>query len=110
MNLGTEAKISIIGAGYMGGGMAQVFAMAGHKVLIFDIDAETTRRSYDRLIDESKTFEELGLFAPGSAKIIEENLGYKESIEEVVTESPVEEVFEPEAVVEETPALEVPTE
>jgi 3-hydroxybutyryl-CoA dehydrogenase len=79
-----RASIAIVGAGYMGGGMAQVFASAGHKVSIFDIDAETAKRSFDRLISESETFEELGLFAPGSVETIRKNLSYKETIEEVV--------------------------
>jgi len=87
MTSGENSKIAIIGAGYMGGGMAQVFALNGHKVSIFDIDAKTTRRSFDRLISESQTFEELGLFAPGSAEIIGANLGYAESVEEAVKEA-----------------------
>jgi 3-hydroxybutyryl-CoA dehydrogenase len=80
-------RIAIVGAGYMGGGMAQVFALHGHRVSIFDIDAETTKRSYERLISESRTFEELGLIAPGSAEIIVGNLSYSESIEEVVADA-----------------------
>lgn len=87
MNGEAKAKIAIVGAGYMGGGIAQVFALAGHEVSIFDLDAETTKLAYDRLISESQTFEELGLFAPGSAKIIECNLSTGETVEETVAKA-----------------------
>src|SRR5690349_15846355 len=35
-----KARIAIIGAGLMGHGLAQVFAVAGHSVAVFDPDAE----------------------------------------------------------------------
>lgn len=81
----TPAKIAIVGAGYMGGGMAQVFAMAGHPCTIADLDPDTAKRSFERLISESRSFEELGLFVPGSAEIISSNLSFGQSIEEVVS-------------------------
>ena len=37
---GTIETVGIIGAGQMGGGIAQVSAMAGHKVLLYDISPE----------------------------------------------------------------------
>lgn len=76
------AKIAIIGSGYMGGGMAQVFALAGHKCVIADADSSIAQRSFDRLLSEAKAFEEQGLFAPGSTTVIAENLSYAQSIEE----------------------------
>jgi len=84
MSSGEKAKIAIVGAGYMGGGMAQVFALHGHPVSIFDLDTETTKRSYERLITEARAFEELGLIPPGSDKVIESNLTYGFSLEEIV--------------------------
>ncbi|MBC7463887.1 MAG: 3-hydroxyacyl-CoA dehydrogenase family protein [Actinobacteria bacterium] len=84
MDSESKSKIAIVGAGYMGGGMAQVFALNGHPVSIFDLDTETTKMSFDRLIIESRSFEELGLFAPGSAEIISRNLSCGKNIEEVV--------------------------
>lgn len=76
------AKIAIIGSGYMGGGMAQVFALAGHKCVIADADSLIAQRSFDRLLSEAKAFEEQGLFAPGSTTVIAKNLSYAQSIEE----------------------------
>src|SRR5690349_22262163 len=35
-----KARIAIIGAGLMGHGLAQVFAVAGHSVAVFDPDPE----------------------------------------------------------------------
>ncbi len=43
----TKAKIAVIGAGLMGHGIAQVFALAGHAVTITDsVAASSTRRSH----------------------------------------------------------------
>lgn len=81
------AKIAIIGSGYMGGGMAQVFALAGHKCVIADADSSIAQRSLDRLLSEAKAFEEQGLFAPGSATVIAENLRCAQSIEEASTQA-----------------------
>jgi 3-hydroxyacyl-CoA dehydrogenase len=49
--------IAVIGAGYMGGGIAQVFAMAGLDVVICDADPDLTRRHLDRLRGEAEDFE-----------------------------------------------------
>ena len=40
-----EATIAVVGSGYMGGGMAQVFALAGHRCVIADADREKAERS-----------------------------------------------------------------
>ena len=57
--------IAVVGAGYMGGGIAQVFAMAGLDVVIVDADPALTRRHLDRLCREAEDFEAQGLFEPG---------------------------------------------
>lgn len=60
--------IAVVGAGYMGGGIAQVFAMAGMDVVIVDADPDLTVRHLDRLREEAQDFENRGLFQPGSAE------------------------------------------
>ena len=60
--------IAVVGAGYMGGGIAQVFAMAGMDVVIVDADPDLTVRHLDRLREEAEDFEDRGLFQPGSAE------------------------------------------
>jgi 3-hydroxybutyryl-CoA dehydrogenase len=78
------AHIAVIGAGYMGGGIAQVFAMAGFDVAICDADPALTSRHLDRLRREADDFEQQGLFQPGSADLVEKNLRAAESVAEAV--------------------------
>ena len=78
----SEARIAIVGSGYMGGGMAQVFALAGHTCVIADADSAIAERSFARLISEAETFEKQGLFPVGSVDKISKNLSFAQSIEE----------------------------
>jgi 3-hydroxybutyryl-CoA dehydrogenase len=76
--------VAVVGAGYMGGGIAQVLAIAGFQVVITDADAETTRGHLERLRREARTFEEQGLFDPGSADLVEANIRAAASLPEAV--------------------------
>ncbi len=69
----------------MGGGIAQVFAIAGHPVILADADAEVSKRNLVRLIAEAKDWEERGLFLPGQAALVEQNLSAADSIEQAVS-------------------------
>jgi 3-hydroxybutyryl-CoA dehydrogenase len=77
-------SIAVVGAGYMGGGIAQVLAMAGFQVAITDADPDTTLRHRDRLFAEAADFEEQGLFDPGSAALVQANLRAASSLAEAV--------------------------
>jgi 3-hydroxybutyryl-CoA dehydrogenase len=77
--------IAVIGAGYMGGGIAQVFAMAGLDVVICDTDSDLTRRHLDRLRQEAEDFEKQGLFEPGSADLVQRNLRAADTLAEAVS-------------------------
>lgn len=77
---------TVVGAGYMGGGIAQVLALNGFTVTIADVSAEATRRALERLEKEATEFEEQGLFEPGSAKTIMGNLSARDSIEDAVAD------------------------
>lgn len=77
--------IAVIGAGYMGGGIAQVFAMAGLDVVICDTDPDLTRRHLDRLRREAEDFEEHGLFESGSADLVQKNLRAADTLAEAVS-------------------------
>jgi 3-hydroxybutyryl-CoA dehydrogenase len=79
--------IALVGAGYMGGGIAQVFAIAGHPVILADADAELTKRNLARLIAEAKDWEGRGLFLPGQAALVEKHLSAAPSIEEAVADA-----------------------
>lgn len=82
-----SSKIAIVGAGYMGGGMAQVFALSGYRCILADANPVIAQRSFDRLLIEAQAFEEQGLFAPGSAAAIASNLSFANSIEEAAAEA-----------------------
>ena len=78
--------VTVVGAGYMGGGIAQVLALNGFTVQIADVDADATREALARLEKEAKEFEEQGLFEPGSAKTIMANLTAGNSLEDAVSD------------------------
>ncbi len=77
-----STTIAVIGAGYMGGGMAQVFALSGYICLLADANFEIAQNSLKRLIKESEAFESQGLFPKGSTELIAGNLHVAQSIEE----------------------------
>ncbi len=78
----TIETVAVIGAGYMGGGIAQSLAAAGMKVSLADVSPDATARAFNRLLREAAEFEAQGLFPPGSTRAIEANLRTAGSIEE----------------------------
>ncbi|MGA7149023.1 MAG: 3-hydroxyacyl-CoA dehydrogenase family protein [Microbacterium sp.] len=78
---------AVVGSGYMGGGIAQVLALSGARVVIADVSGEIARTNLARLIDEARTFESDGLLPAGAAATIVENLTAAESIEEAASEA-----------------------
>jgi 3-hydroxybutyryl-CoA dehydrogenase len=78
-------QIAVIGSGYMGGGIAQVFGLAGARVALADISAEIAEKNYHRLIAESKEFVSEGLFPAGATDTLEENLWPAASLAEAVS-------------------------
>ncbi|WP_425003011.1 3-hydroxyacyl-CoA dehydrogenase family protein [Mycolicibacterium sp. S3B2] len=82
----TINTVTVVGAGYMGGGIAQVLALNGFTVRIADVDADATREALARLEKEAEEFEEQGLFEPGSAKAIMGNLTAGDSLEDAVSD------------------------
>ncbi|WP_242504500.1 3-hydroxyacyl-CoA dehydrogenase NAD-binding domain-containing protein [Promicromonospora panici] len=61
----TISSVAVVGTGYMGGGIAQSFALAGLPVTIADANAEATEAAYERLLAEAREFEDQGLYNPG---------------------------------------------
>lgn len=80
-------RITVVGAGYMGGGIAQTFALGGFKVRIADISVEAADEALNRLLVEAKEFERQGLFATGSADTIAANLSAGLELEEAVADA-----------------------
>ncbi len=92
--------VAVVGAGYMGGGIAQSLAQSGFDVVIADASPETTAAQLARIVGEAEQFEQQGLFAAGSAELVRRNLRAAQSIEDAVADVDfVEEaVFEAPAV------------
>ena len=78
-------QIAVIGSGYMGGGIAQVFGLAGARVALADVSAEIAEKNYHRLIAESRDFVAAGLFPEGATAILESNLWPAASLAEAVS-------------------------
>lgn len=73
-------QVAVVGAGYMGGGIAQVLALAGYTVRIADADPATTGRQLQRLHRETAEFEAQGLFAAGASETVRSQLSAAESV------------------------------
>lgn len=80
----SEEAYAVVGSGYMGGGIAQVLALAGHPVRISDVSLEIARGNRERLIAEAAAFAADGLFPEGAADIMAERLTAHE-LEDAVT-------------------------
>jgi 3-hydroxybutyryl-CoA dehydrogenase len=78
--------IAIVGSGYMGGGIAQVLALAGATVRIADISEEIARSNFDRLVEEATQFVADGLFPADAVERIRANVVPSASIEDAVAD------------------------
>lgn len=89
-------KVAVVGSGYMGGGIAQVFALAGTEVVISDVSGDVARANLERLVKEAGDFERDGLFPAGAPAVIAERVTAAETIEEAVADADfiIEAVFE----------------
>ena len=81
----TIAATAVVGAGYMGGGIAQVLALHGYTVALGDVDGEIAERSRLRLVNQARDFEARGLLPAGAADTIAGNLTAAASIEDAVS-------------------------
>jgi len=80
------STVAVVGAGYMGGGIAQVLAGAGIDVVIADADVESTQRNHERLLAEARDFEERKLVDVGFADRVAKHLTWAASLEDAVRE------------------------
>jgi 3-hydroxybutyryl-CoA dehydrogenase len=78
------STIAVVGSGYMGGGIAQILALAGHTVVLADATAEIAEQNRLRLLEESRNFERDELFAPGTTDKIDAQISAAASIEDAV--------------------------
>ena len=77
-------RVAVVGSGYMGGGIAMVFALGGYDVTLADVDAPTAQRSRERVVREAEQAEEQGLLSTGSATRVRDRLSFAASIADAV--------------------------
>lgn len=94
----THRNIAVVGSGYMGGGIAQVLALAGARVALADVSAEIAQSNYDRLLKESDDFVAAGLFPADATDRLKENLWPAKDIEEAVADAEYIEEAVPEVL------------
>lgn len=80
----TISTIAVVGSGYMGGGIAQVLALAGCSVVLSDQSAEIASANRERIIAEASAFAEQKLFVADAAETIARNVRAAASVEEAV--------------------------
>ncbi|MDN4610299.1 3-hydroxyacyl-CoA dehydrogenase family protein [Arthrobacter burdickii] len=94
----TPKRIAVVGSGYMGGGIAQVLALAGHTVRIADVSAEIASSNLARLLSEADQFAADGLFPADARQRIEANVSAADSIEDAVSDAEFIEEAVPERI------------
>ncbi|MBT2502244.1 3-hydroxyacyl-CoA dehydrogenase family protein [Curtobacterium sp. ISL-83] len=94
----TTLDIAVVGSGYMGGGIAQVLALAGHTVRIADVSAEIAQQNLQRLLGETAQFVADGLFPADAVERVRPNITAAESIEAAVTDADFIEEAVPEKI------------
>jgi len=94
----TTRNIAVVGSGYMGGGIAQVLALAGARVALADVSAEIAQSNYERLLKESDEFVAAGLFPANATDLLKENLWAAKDIEEAVVDAEYIEEAVPEVL------------
>ena len=94
----TDITVAVVGSGYMGGGIAQVLALAGATVKIADISEEIATNNYERLLAEARQFVEDGPFPDDAVARLEAHLSPAASIEEAVADADFIEEAVPEKI------------
>jgi 3-hydroxybutyryl-CoA dehydrogenase len=79
MRFSKQSVIGVVGAGAMGSGIAQVAAMAGHKVVLYDTNNAALEKSKSNLAATIKKLEEKGKVSNGDA--IVESVTYATALE-----------------------------
>ena len=78
-------KIAIIGAGTMGPGIAQVYAMGGYEISIWEPFEPNREKAKVRIYDGLKVSEEQGVIAPGTIDEYYGKISFAGSMQEAVT-------------------------
>ena len=77
-------KIAVLGAGTMGPGIAQIYAMGGYQVTMWSRREETREKAKAALKSSIATFVEEGLITPEDQDTVYERIGFAATVEETV--------------------------
>lgn len=77
-------KIAVLGAGTMGPGIAQIFAMGGYKVTMWTRSQSTMEKAKETLYKSLKTFAEEELLAADKIEEVYERVSFALTVEEAV--------------------------
>nr|WP_274637031.1 3-hydroxyacyl-CoA dehydrogenase family protein [Microbacterium bovistercoris] len=77
---------AVVGSGYMGGGIAQVLALAGRDVVLADATAELAATNRERIIAEAGEHAARGILPPDAGERVGDRLTAAASIEEAVAD------------------------
>ncbi len=83
MPLPLTIKVGIVGAGAMGGGIAQVAALAGHPVKLFDTRGDAARNAVEGIIAMVEKLAAKGRATPEQTAGVRANLSVANSIQEL---------------------------
>ena len=76
--------IAVVGGGYMGVGMALVFALSGSPVKVCDASAEDSQNAVARARREARELEDAGHFPEGSSQTVVERITAASTMEQAV--------------------------
>jgi 3-hydroxybutyryl-CoA dehydrogenase len=80
-------RIGVVGAGLMGHGIAQEFALAGYSVVLNDVSEENLKVAEQNIRANLRMLTDFGLLAPEKSRGIDENLTVTTSIEKAAAQS-----------------------
>lgn len=87
-------KTGVIGAGTMGAGISQVFAMSGHEVVLFDLYPESLNKARNGITRNLQKAHELGKLSAEDIQHIEARIRYTTEIKEVIADLILEAIVE----------------
>jgi len=73
-------KVTVIGSGYMGKGIAQTLARGGATVTLVDQEADVAERALATMIEDVATGERQGLLEEGASDVVRERTTWESSI------------------------------
>ncbi len=85
----SNKNIAVLGAGTMGHGIAQLYAMSGYQVMLYDIDDAATQRGLVHIQTSLQHFADSGLIEKDTIQEILNNIQLTTSIQEAVSKASI---------------------